>query len=144
MCVIISQIYECNYITTISVIRKHSCICGVKAHILCLLSWNRILFIKKTHIQRCKPHLFFIVLAHPMIVVDAAGCRSAVSTVDSLFGIEPAPVYNLVVHFWYLQVLVLFLRVSVLTLPNPVLSLGHDLYFPHFSELMHQNQPLWL
>ena len=47
MCVIISQIYECNYITTISVIRKHSCICGVKAHILCLLSWNRILFIKK-------------------------------------------------------------------------------------------------
>ena len=99
---------------------------------------------KKTHIRRCKPHLFFIVLAHPMIVVDAVGCRSAVLTVDSLVGIEPAPVYNLVVHFWYLQVLVLFLRVSVLTFPNPVLNHGPALYSPHFSELKHQYQPLWL
>jgi len=37
-----------------------------------------LLICKKTHIRRCKSHLFFIVPVHPMIVVDAAGCRSAV------------------------------------------------------------------
>ena len=41
----------------------------------------------------------FIAPAHPMIVVDAADCRFAASTVDSLVGIDQVPLYSIVIPF---------------------------------------------